>query len=304
MIIEDDLWKQNFRCSADILNNAFDFLENSCTLLSKFSGWHKYISHSDLKAALISATTSVELILKAKVASFDWRQIFHNPAEADFSKLATGGFKSVGFEKCLERLEDLMKTPLPDNIKSKVENVRKTRNKLIHYHFATNPESFAVLISNGIDAFIEFYRLYVKDDFCEEKDRTKKLEEELFKVDEYIRTRLETIKPKLAGQKRPQTYFFSECSFCLQDVFVFKDNRTVLCLFCEQEEDVEEDALIRSEIRDTTKVCPNCNLKTMIAVHKISSEEEQPWECILCGNYVHRPTKWAGGGSSIRTDLT
>lgn len=241
--------------------------------------------------------------MKAKVATIDWRQIFNNPTDADFSKLGTGDFKSVGFEKCLERLEYLMGTPLQDNIKIKIDNVRKTRNKLIHYHFTTNTEAFAVLISNGIDAFIEFYRLYIKDDFYEEKDRTKVLEEELFKVDEYIRTRLETIKPKLKGQNRPQTYFYCECSFCLQDVFVFKDNRTVLCLFCEKENDVEEDALIRSEIRDTTKDCPKCNLKTMIAVWKINPEEEQPWECIVCGHYIHRPTKWADAASSIRTDL-
>lgn len=282
----------NYKTSADILNNAFDFLSTAATILSNFSGWMKHLGEAEAKASLISVTTSVELILKAKVASIDWREIFVKPNKAEISQLKSGDFKSVSFEDCIIRVESLTGGKLPLQLADNIEDVRRIRNQLIHFHIKLNDEMYATIISKGITVFIEFYRQYIEDDFCEEKDRAQEWEKEILSVSEYINTKLETITPKLRNHERPKTYYLSYCSICDQDTLIIKDKVTVKCIFCDNEDNIEELAKFYSEDIELIKECKKCDTITIIAVRKLNQNEEQSWECIKCGDYTIRPQKW------------
>lgn len=287
----EDSNRLNYRCADDLLNNAFDFFQTTALVLGDKPKWSKYYSESELKTALLSVTTSVELILKAKIASIDWKEIFKYPSKAHSEALKTGDFESIAFKNCVKKVEELSKIVLSDDFKKKVENIRTTRNQLTHYHFKTSQETFLILASKGIDVFIEFYRLYIKDDFCEEKDRTKELEELLFKIDEYIKIRLQTILPKMIEYKRPKTYYFSECNNCEQDTIILKDSCTVKCLFCESEDNIEKEAEWRSYDNSKVKKCISCDINSMILLQPRDGEADA-WECILCGNHINRASRF------------
>ncbi len=304
-ISDSEFRKISYRVSSDLLDNAFDFLETGISLVAELSKFHKYMSESELKTSLFSVSTGVELILKAKIASLDWREVFDRPMLAEIACLRSGNFKSVSFDKCIMRIETLMQNDLSPILKKRIESVRHQRNRITHFHFKATVETTASLICYGIDAFIEFYRSYVRESFCEEKDRSKKLEEMLFQVEEYVTVRLDSVRPKLDHFNRPRTYHLSICNNCEQDTLILKDQKTVKCLFCDSENDIEEEAMLISEINkneESVKACPRCQLKAMVTLSENLLKTDQARECINCGYFNDYPTRFSVDGRFVTSD--
>lgn len=283
----------NIRTSSELLNNAFDFLNIPIEILRKFDRryrswkWDNY----ELKTALLNVTIGVELILKAKIASINWKKLFQKDSNANKENLISGYFYSVKFEDCIARIEKISKIKFSEEIKHRINKIRQIRNKVTHFYFDTKKENFASLVSYGIDFFIEFYRNYVFSDFCEEKDRTEKIDYELSRVVDYLSVRLLTISEKMKNLPRPNTNYFKECSDCLQDAFILKDDETIQCLYCGRTDNIKDCAEFYSNYKSQTKICPSCNRNSMTAIH--SSENEQgAWDCIICGYYINKPRKW------------
>jgi hypothetical protein len=106
--MDSENFKMNIRTSTNILNNSFDLLYPTIEIFKRFDG--KMFSISDdkeLKAALITTTTCVELLLKSKIASIDWAQLFQTQTKSDKNRLLNGDFFSVKFEDCLSRIENI-----------------------------------------------------------------------------------------------------------------------------------------------------------------------------------------------------
>lgn len=282
----------NFRTSSNILNNAFDLLSPTIEILKRFNG--KLFSFSDdkeLKVALISLTTSVELLLKCKIVSIDWTQLFQDPNKANKTKLFNGDFYSVKFENCLTRIESISAIRFVNKTKDDIDRIRQIRNKIAHFHYDTRSEEFISLISIGLDIFIEFYRNFIFTEFCEDKDRTKDIDNELKNVKNYVSTRLVTLKEKYKTFDKPKTFYFSECNNCAQDAFVILDKNTVKCTFCGQEDDIKWVAEFHSTLEDKTKLCPKCSFHSMTAIHS-TDDKEEAWDCIICGHFINRPRQW------------
>ncbi len=282
----------NIRTSSNILNNSFDLLFPTIDILKRFDG--KLFSVADdkeLKAALITITTSVELLLKCKIAFVDWTQIFQYPNKADKIKLLNGDFFSVKFEDCLTRIESISSIKFSDKTKDDIDKIRKIRNKITHFHYDTKCEEFISLISIGLDIFIEFYRNYILTEFCEDKDRTKDIDSDLKEVKNYVSTRLITLKEKYKAFDKPKTFYFCECNNCLQDAFIIQDKNTVKCTFCGQEDDIKWIAEVHSTFEDNTKLCPVCTFHSMTAIHS-KDDKEEAWDCVICGHFINKPRQW------------
>ncbi len=282
----------NKRVSSDILNNSFDLLFPAIDRLKNFDGTlYSRVDDKTLKADLIAIATSVELLLKCKIASIDWTQLFQNQKKANKTTLLNGELKSVNFDCCLERIESISSIKFPDKTKKNIETIRKIRNKIAHFHFETKSDELISLISIGLDIYIEFYRSYIFTEFFEDKDRTKEIDNILKDVKNYVSTRVVTLKEKYKISDKPKTFYFSECQSCLQDVSIIQDKNTIKCTFCGHEEDIKWVAEIHSKYKGKTKQCPNCTLHSMTAIHS-SATEEEAWDCVVCGHFINRPAKW------------
>lgn len=289
----DDI-KTNIKTSSELLNNAFDFLNIPIEILRKFDRWYRSWKwdNYELKTALLNVTIGVELILKAKIASINWKELFQKASNANKEKLISGSFYSVKFEDCISRIEKISKIKFSEEIKHRINKIRQIRNKVTHFYFDIKKENFASLVSYGIDFFIEFYRNYIFSYFCEEKDRTEKIDYELSCVTDYLSVRLLTISEKMKNLPRPNTNYFKECPDCLQDAFILKDDETTQCLYCGRTDNIKDYAEFHSNYKSQTKICPSCNRNSMTAIHS-SKNEQEAWDCIICGYYINRPRKWA-----------
>ena len=293
----------NYKVAFYLLDNSFDLLKSSLEIVKNFGRFSYSKEIFELKSALICATASVELLLKAKIASIDWKQLFNNPKKADKDKLLTGEFYSIKSENCIYRLEKISKIKLNTKLKAKLENIRRIRNKVIHYHYEVKKDNFLNLIACVFDIFIEFYKENIFDDLCEEHDRTFKIDFELKDIQEYLDVRLDSVKKRLANHKRPMTYYLSECPNCFQDAFILKDNANLMCLFCGEERFIPDEA---SRYKAISKKCPVCNIHSMTLLDHI--KEDNCYECIICGYYTNKPSIWGlkNGKRSknlVRTDL-
>lgn len=287
--MDNENFKMNIRTSANILDNSFDLLYSTIEIFKRFDGkMFSIADEKELKAALITTTTCVELLLKSKIASIDWTQLFQTQTKADKNRLLNGDFSSVKFEDCLARIENISPIRFNDKTKTDIDRIRQIRNRITHFHFDTKNDEFISLISIGLDIFIEFYRNYIFADFCEDKDRTKDLDDELKNVKNYVSTRLLTLKEKYKTNDKPKTFYFCECSNCLQDAFIVIDKNTVKCIFCGHEDDIKWIAEIHSNFNDMTIPCPKCEFHSMTAIHS-NKDEEEAWDCIICGNFINRP---------------
>ena len=134
--MDSENFKMNIRTSSNILNNSFDLLYPTIEIFKRFDG--KMFSIADdkeLKAALITTTTCVELLLKSKIASIDWTQLFQTQNKADKNKLINGNFYSVKFEDCLDRIESISPIRFNEKTKTDIDRIRQIRNKITHFHF-------------------------------------------------------------------------------------------------------------------------------------------------------------------------
>lgn len=283
----------NIRVSSNLLENSFDFLFAGVNILKRndedYCFWKK---PKEIKAALLSITTAIELLLKAKIASVDWVQIFNEPSQAEQSKILSGEFFSLKFESCFKRLKSISSIEFDKKTIDDIEQIRKIRNRITHYHSDTDGRELLGLTATGLDIFIEFYRKHIIKDFCEGYDRTAEIDGELKSIKDYVQIRLKTLRESNMNKVKPVTFHFSECGVCLQDVFILKDDQTVLCTFCGNEEDIKESAMAYSNFQEQIRLCPKCTRESMAALHQSVAEEEEAWQCIICGYYINRPQMW------------
>ncbi len=287
----DDNHKINIQVSSSILDNSFDILFSAVEIIKPFNDkTHSSVNIKELKAGLITTITGVELILKSKIASIDWKLLFQNVKDADIRALYSGDFKSVNFDSCLKIIEQYTSIRFDKRTKDNIEDIRKIRNKIVHYYTTDTQTQLIAYISVGLDVFIEFYRSYIFNDFCEEVDRTNHIEYELKCVQEFVRSRLLTLKEKYKNFKRPNTPYFSECSSCLQDAFIILDKETVRCVFCGKIENIKQFTMDYSSLENQVRFCPNCKFESMAASHL--EDEEDAWDCVICGFFINKSRKW------------
>ena len=296
----DDL-SLKIKISNQILDNSIDLLLDGVESMKHHRDGPFYWSSSPKKSALLAVTIGVELLLKAKIVSLDWRQLFENPNKADKARILDGSLFSVRFENILNRIELISTITFSKQTQDDIEEIRKIRNKIVHYHYDAKGDEIIKLIATAIGIYIEFYREHIFKQFYEEIDRTRDIDRELKGEKDYVINRIETIKKHISEKPRPYTYYFSECNECLQDVFVIKDMQTVLCSYCLNEESIQEKAESHSEYKNKTTVCPKCHFNSMAALHDLDKEPEA-WQCIICGHYINYPAKWGLGDKTSSVD--
>lgn len=280
----------NIKVFQQLIENSSDFLMNSVEILREngnrgfdyriFSDWDGY----KFKAAFLSISTAIELLLKSIIAKKDWTFIFEKPAKAKSEDLMSGVFYSVGFDKCVSVLSNKCNYMIEKRYEDRIEFIRTNRNKLVHYNNSEIERNYIELVSKGIDVYLDLYK-----DFLESFDirnRFADVDFTLIKIEKYVQIRNESIKFRLNKARRPESNHFSSCSNCGLDTIIFKDDENIQCLFCNRVEHIEDAAKFMDQ--DGLE-CPICNKKTMINMWNIENEKKSILNCINC-NYIDRNT--------------
>jgi len=273
--------EMNKKLAQSLLSNAHDFMLSA-------TDYAKSKNSNDWKYAILSLAAGIELVLKARLALEHWALLFDKIDNASEGKLKSGDFNSINFPTSISRLENISKVCLPESLKKTFENIRKIRNKINHFHFNFNEFDVKSLVAAGINGFIEFYNEFlVKSGFGDESF-SHSLSKILLKFKEFVSVRMKSLRAQLDTSNRPRTWYFYECSNCLQDATVLIEHKAK-CLFCRSEDLVKDIAEVIS-INGKVEVCPNCK-EDSVVLHS-SEKDKDYWECISCGFYKGAPRTW------------
>jgi hypothetical protein len=282
--------KIQIQLSYNLVENAFEFIKTPIEILSRyddrFNEW--YLEDYNFKTALVNSAICVELLLKAKIAFNNWKNIFNNPLKASAKDLYSGKFQSIKYSKCLEKIEEIYNIKFPPGIIEQYKKLGEIRNRLVHFKYEYNEVSFISLIVFNIDFFIEFYRKYIFIDFNQEKDRTIEFDLKLKHVKEYTKQRSKSILDEINKENhiRPLTYYYEECNQCLQHFLIILDKSKIKCMYCGDIINIQEDAVFYSIDKKLSVKCPTCTFDSLINI------KNDGQECVICGYYTKEPTKW------------
>jgi len=275
----------NIEVSQQLIENSSDFLMNSVEILREnnnrgfdsriFSSWDGY----KLKAAFLSISTAIELLLKSIIAQKDWTLIFADQAKAKFENIKTGDFNSIGFDKCVSVIKNKCNCKIEERNAIQVELIRTTRNKLMHYQYPEIEKCCIELISKGIDVYLNLYAELVES--FDIMNRFVDVDFTLVKIEKYVQIRKESLKYRLEKATRPESIHFSSCANCGLDTIIFKDNENIQCLFCNKVEHIEDAARLMDQ---DGLACPICNKKTMIYMQNIENKKMIILNCINCNH--------------------
>jgi hypothetical protein len=271
--------------TCDLAENAIDYL-----LLA--GEQVKEGSPRMTKPAMATLWDGMELLLKARLESEDWTQLFNKPEQADSSKFQDGDFFSVGFDKLVQRLKDICDFEIEHQQAVILDRLRKTRNKIRHFAVTIDYAAAIALIvktySFAIDFIGEEFDQHLEHDLANNVAVLRSL---LSEFEEFVSHRQSEIQAEIDGNRFS---VFLDCPVCLQKA-LYADGGEAICLFCGRRRDGESIALEISDQHSSwmspkdrlcsdpdVEECPECGSTACVAVGRLL-EMDIEFVCLYCG---------------------
>lgn len=251
-----------------LTENAHDFIEEAIKHANAKD------SH-DWKYALLHLGSALEVIMKAILEKEHWSLIFEDVDKASREDLKSGNFKSVNWEKLIERIVKIIGKHISARDKIDLERIREIRNKIIHYSVEINIEILKSVIARGLNIFIKLFQTTSKEEDTEEF--VFYLNNQLKEYKKYVKLHIAQIKEKLDSSVRPDSNF-SICPHCFQDTLVVDDVHEVYCLFCGYETSFEE---LADYSEGPGGPCPECEVGYLGLI--LYNNEDGEFICVKCG---------------------
>jgi hypothetical protein len=235
-------------------------------------------------------------LLKARLAIADHRHLVEGNAQISERQFDEGDFRSIGIEKCIERLNRSCGFSLSKRQCQVITTLRNLRNRVAHYIDPSgDTASLKAAVAAGLNLFIEINDTEFRDADPYGARTMPELVVEPHKSDDFVKERLYSLSERLNSAVRPRTRHTDECSHCLQDAAIII-NDEVQCLFCGHEMAVHEYAELISDDR-SVEACPECNRQS-VARHQWK-DREPTYECFCCGYFRGPELKWSDGKAEI-----
>ena len=250
----------------NLVENGLDFL------LSAAEAVQRDESPRSLKDAVLHVANGTELLFKARLAEEHWTLIFANPDEASHEKLAEEEFRSVDFQRAMERLEKIARVQLGKDTTTHLNNLRKFRNRLTHFTSYLDPAQAKSLVAKSMAFCVRFCEDHSKETLTVESQLVE-IHQLLGELQEFVDERMKRISEEL------EDAYVVECPECWQETVVI-DGGVVYCKFCRQHVSPQSIAATYSEgeIED----CPECGeIQTFATV--LYSNDIVGWSCYSCG---------------------
>lgn len=271
------------KLSHALLKGSHEFVQSAV----KYANDNEEISW---RFAALHLASSIELLLKSKLAEEHWSLVFANPDKASIDNLQTGDFQSVDIATLQKRLNNICGIELPNRDKELIKKLRKIRNKIIHFHITISKNSIKSITAESLNTYIEFHNKHIAPNWVDYSDIGYELSQKLTEFREFLTTRLGSLSNVLSNSNRPKTNYFWECARCLQDATVCIDDNNVKCLFCGEVQDIADLAEFYSE-NEIVESCPSCGIQSYVVTS--TKNDKKNLECIICGSFVGSPQQWA-----------
>lgn len=281
--------KSNYRYGFALLRNAREFVQSAVEYAQRDEErlW---------KFAVLHMTAALELILKAKLAMKDHRQLVATPAEIAESQFDEGNFRSIGIEQCLERLGHVCGFTLAARERHVIKALQRLRNRITHYIDPVGDVgAVKATIAAGLNLFIE---MNDSEFLGEDPWGTKPMSAlilDLHRHTEFVKERLSALSVQLRSSTRPHTRHADECADCLQDAAVIVDD-SVKCLFCGRVTPTRLYAALLSS-DGSVEPCPECGRES-VALHSWAGREPT-YECFCCGYFRGPELRWRDAAGEI-----
>ena len=275
---------------------AFSLLTNARAFVASAVDYARQDDRGQWKFAILHLMTSLELLLKARLAIEDHKYLVKGNTGVTQRQFDEGDFESVGIDECIKRLKLTCGFSLNNPQCQLIVTLRKLRNRVAHYiDPSDDTAALKAVVAGGLNLFIEINNAEFRDEDPYGARTIPELVVELHKDDDFVKTRLSSLAERLHSAVRPRTHHTDECSHCLQDATVI-DGDHLSCLFCGRGMTVQEYAELISE-DGSAEACPECNRKS-VARHQWE-DHEPTFECFCCGYFRGPKLKWSDGKAEI-----
>ena len=138
------------KLSHALLRSSHDFIRSAVKYANEADG-------TSWKFAVLHLASSIELLLKSKLAEEHWSLVFANPDKASINNLQIRDFQSVDIDTLQKRLKDICRIELSDRDTNLIKRLKAIRNKIIHFHIDISKNSIGSLTAQSLNAYIEFH---------------------------------------------------------------------------------------------------------------------------------------------------
>jgi hypothetical protein len=255
---------------------SFELLENGLDFV--LSGLENLADETDprsLKYAVLHLAAGLELILKERLRRHDWRLIFERPDKADEALLQSGGFKSVRFETCVERLKTDCGIEIADGDKGKLNALRDRRNRLEHFRLSDSVVAVKAASAEVVGFLVDFIDEHLRHRDFGPADIAllTSIREQLAECQAVVQERWKAIRPQVDAYGEAVL----TCPDCLQNAFVLEPEYPK-CLFCRTDAGpislatryvseilgVSEYDVVKDGEEWPCYVCPECEVEALV----------------------------------------
>lgn len=213
---DDDLDRKHDPMFESLVRNAIDFLKKSVDELEK-----------DPKYSVIHFFAAIELFLKARLLAEHWTLILtdinrvRRKEHTILQKLKDGDVHTVGLDKAIERLRKVCELHIPKKADSAFREVKKHRNKLIHffhpeYHKDPPYGTYDEIVPEQWSAWYHLHKLLTEkwiEHFGDYSDEFDELESLIMANKKFLAAKYEELKPNIEAEKR-NGLKYETCTWC------------------------------------------------------------------------------------------
>src|SRR3989344_374885 len=251
----------------EILRNAHTSFVHGIHHLSEYSN-----GEINIKFTILHIFNTIELLTKAYLGSINLNLL---KIKIDDGKYSDGSI-TVGIETLLKRMKNFSEIVFTEDLRGKIEILRKKRNEIEHKKFILeNEENLLITICEIINGLMVFSKNHIYFDIAPDLLNNTKLKfhDTRIKID---RRYAEAIKD--ANDFKSKGYLLVECPDCLNLTVPYKKESGVECFMCNQVFYVhkchncpENSKNLCLDVQNGQGVCDECNNKEIESVMKASS---------------------------------
>jgi hypothetical protein len=279
-----------------IANIKFSLVENALDfIISGIKAAHSEDT-KQLKYAILHISDGVELVLKERLVREHWTLLFADPNKANIENFVNGDFKSIEFNDCIERLQNVLKIDIRKHTAT-LDKLRRIRNKLQHFAFTGTKDEIISILVQTWNFIFDFLNDELPDIQKSQAGMIAEIKELMLEDENFIAHRMSIIQTKIDAKKN-ENIAVLECPRCSQMSFVVPGgDGAPYCLFCKYKTVTSEEAVIEwakdilgpSNPRDwlaspSVHDCPECGAQALIHQRDYDVNPPDPgWVCFSCG---------------------
>lgn len=209
----------------ELAASALEFIRRSCDDYED----ERLEESRRLKHSTINLTTGVELLLKARLCQEYWGLVLSNPDKYHEGDWESGRFVSIGIEDAFQRLQHIVKSPVPLETSTAVRELANLRNQYVHFVCMS---THAFVTATQLKAWhyildlLDGGYLRLTEEQLEEVEYARL---KMLKHDEFLDVRFASVKEEIVFVLE-SGHIVIDCPFCKRKALRIGDDTR--CLVC------------------------------------------------------------------------